>query len=124
MNEIIEFERREKGKDEVEECCRVKNGVFRIGQKGLAISVGVRPKREIPFLEEADRQLAGRELDDGHVPLEKDPAGEEEFPEHDQEQDEKEGKKEQVLFLVRGPGLLIRQHGTDYYQKTAHFSIF
>lgn len=68
MDEIVELERCEKGEKEIKKGRRVQDGVLRIGQEGLAVSVGVRPKGEVPLLEQARGRLAGRDLDDGRVP--------------------------------------------------------
>jgi hypothetical protein len=124
MDEIIKLVSGIKGQDEIKEGCRVEDGVLRISQKRLAVAVGVSPKGEVPLLEQRGGQLAGGDFDDGRVPFEKDPAGEEKFPKCEQKQQKEKEKEQEVFFLVRRRGSSIRKHWPNFYQKSAFFSTF
>jgi len=94
MDEVMELEGSKEWQNKIDPCGGIENRVFWVGQKGLPISVGIRPEREISFLQKLWTKLPEWNFEQGHVALIKDAVGKKEFPEK-KEKKEKKGKQKQ-----------------------------
>ena len=97
MQHVMDFEGGKKRKDQVQPCAGIKNRVFWIGQKGLPVSISIRPESKIALFHELYTQMTGGYFQEGRIPFKENPCGEEKILEDKQKKHKKQQEKQQIL---------------------------
>lgn len=92
----MDFESEKKRQNKIQPSAGVKDGVFGIGQKGLPVAVGVRPKGKVPFFQQLNTQMPGWDFQQSRIPFEEYSVCKQKILENEQ----KKGQKNQEICEV------------------------